>query len=557
MRTLLGAMLLLATAAEAQTTGAISGAVNIPIPVAVEAYTATADAADAEFVAEVVTDSNHQYTIAGLAPGSYYVRTRIADPTNPFLDVWYNSAFVAIPGARPNGVVVTAGSTTSAVDLTPINFTGRITGTLTLAALPFKGTVDLPAVLVYNASGVFVRQARLVPTPGASAGSPLTTDPPAGGTWTWTAAGLPSGQYYVRTASTATPSPNNGHVGGSTGGWWVDEVYNNIACVAEDCLATRGTPIAVTSGINGSGSASVSNVDLVLDFGAVISGATINSGIELDPVDIYDARGVRLPRRSTLEAFSFGRSYFANGLPAGSYFLRRTRRTNSGTPSILYKDTPCEGCPVTSGTPVPVRLGETRSGIDFVAVAKGGIRGTVRTGGAPTGQIVVSVYTHAGELTATATTASDGTYAVAGLAPGSYYVQTTNALGFVDEIYANLACPGCQPWRGTAVTVIDASETTGIDFDLAAGVAVSGLVQAVPSAGAPWPVKGIGVLFFTSGSAPAGRAVSDATGRYTITLAPGTYYAASEATPGYLRRLYIDAQCAGAPARSTPVHRSR
>ena len=148
-------------------------------------------------------------------------------------------------------------------------------------------------------------------------------------------------------------------------------------------------------------------------------------------------------------------------------------------------------------------------------------------------------------LTATATTASDGTYAVAGLAPGSYYVQTINALGFVDEIYDNLACPGCQPWRGTTVTVIDASETTGIDFDLAAGVAVSGLVQAVPSAGAPWPVKGIGVLFFTSGSAPAGRALSDATGRYTITLAPGTYYAVSEATPGYIRRLYINGQCAG------------
>src|SRR5258708_6439451 len=283
------AALAVALSAGAQTTGSISGRVTGSMRTAtlqVAVYPATAQVRDATFVAVADVDrTTSQYTVSGLAPGTYFVRT-VVTWNSPVLDEWYPNMFVAANGVRPQGVTVVAGATTTAIDFVLTDLSSSISGTVTLATLPFKGPVTLPAVQVYNEDGVVVGTPNFTPGPGASAGSPITTDPPAGGTFTWTTGGLPSGRYFVRTKSVAQSAPDL--VPGPTGGWWVDKLYDNIVCVAEDCTPDRGTPITVTSGPGGAGSFTPSAVNMTLDYGAQIMGALPVPTFVYAFVEIYD-----------------------------------------------------------------------------------------------------------------------------------------------------------------------------------------------------------------------------------------------------------------------------
>lgn len=65
----------------------------------------------------------------------------------------------------------------------------------------------------------------------------------------------------------------------------------------------------------------------------------------------------------------------------------------------------------------------------------------------------------------------------ADLPTGSYFVRTSNAQGYVDELYDDFACvAGCDVVTGTPVT--HAAGTTGsfADFDLIQGYRITGLV---------------------------------------------------------------------------------
>ena len=539
-------------------TGSISGQVTGPVATTVAVYTATAQLADATFVATADTDfSTHQYVVSGLAPGTYFVRTAAPNDRSFFVDQWYPAIAVAANGVRPQGVTVAAGGTTSGINFALTDVSGSISGSLTLARLPFTGQVTLPVVNVYNEDGFLVHTPQLSATPGATAGSPITADPPAGGTFTWSVVGLPSGRYYVKTSNPAQSAPNNGHVG-SSGGWWVDEVYDNITCVAADCSPSRGTPITVTAGANGSGGSAPSAVNMSLDYGAQITGGVLApTFLATIRVEIYDSRGVRLPGRSTPSAF--GSAYFANGLPSGSYFLKLLRDPQGKFPEELYKDQPCNGCAVTSGTPVTVVLGETRNGIDFSGLPSQAIKGTVRTGGSPAAQVTVEIFTPTDARLGSTTTAADGTYTLAGLNPGALYLRTVNTAGFVDAVYQNQSCPNCDALQGTAVTVTAGADTTGVDFDLVLGSTLSGLVQADPGPAAGFsiaPVTGVGVTIYTSQGAPAGTAVSDRSGRFTVTLPNGTYVASTNAEAGFRRKLYSNKDCPSGPcdlSTGTPI----
>ena len=538
--------------AAAQSTGSISGWVTFgnPEPFVsaggtkrVAVYTATAKPADAQLVrlVEIGSGNLNDYTISGLVPGTYYVRT-VGDAFSIYADQWYPSMFVAVPGVRPQAVVVTAGATTTGINFVLFSYTGSITGTLTLATLPFTGEVTPPTVHVYNDDNVLVRSAQPTPGPGASPGA--YGGPAAGGTFNWRVAGLITGRYYVRTSNPAQPTPNTGHVGPSAG-WWVDELFDNHTCIAADCLPTRGTPISVSSGVDGAGGSTPSPVAIALDYGAVISGALpAPTFAGASGVDIYDSRGVHLPLRATIDAFSFGSSYFAGGLPAGTYFLKMRRDSSGKFPEALYKDMPCEGCAVTSGTPMTVGPGETKTGIDFIAPPKRAIRGTVRASGLTLAGVTVEAYGHNAALAGSVTTAADGTYTIDGLNPGAYYLRTVNAQGYVDELHDNVACPGCDPVAGSAVTVPAGADVTGIDFDLAPGTVVSGLVQSqFTSPASLTSLTGASVSIYTPSNVLAGRAVTDRTGRFTIALPAGTYYAISGAIPGHVRKLWMNGSC--------------
>jgi len=88
--------------------------------------------------------------------------------------------------------------------------------------------------------------------------------------------------------------------------------------------------------------------------------------------------------------------------------------------------------------------------------------------GAPLAGVNVTASNASGSGWGVSTNAS-GVYTVTGLAVGTYYVRTSNSLGYIDELYNNLPCPGgsCTVTSGTGVSVTAGATTSGINFGLA------------------------------------------------------------------------------------------
>jgi len=67
----------------------------------------------------------------------------------------------------------------------------------------------------------------------------------------------------------------------------------------------------------------------------------------------------------------------------------------------------------------------------------------------------VSVYNAGGNLLSSATTDVSGGYAIAGLAPASYFARTANSMGYIDEVYQDRPC--CTVTAGTRSSSATAS----------------------------------------------------------------------------------------------------
>jgi hypothetical protein len=404
--------------------------------------------------------------------------------------------------------------------------TGSISGTVTLFETAFE---TRPSIQVLNASGVLVNTVSLGQTPDVM--TPSTDTIP------WTATGLAPGTYYVRTSNPIIPSGL--HV--APNGPWVDTLFDKIPCVAADCNPLTGTPVNVVAGQTTSG------IDFTLHVGASISGAgNVSSLSSVQSFDIFDSRGVLLPNRIAPDVFRL--TYRADALPAGTYYLLGHRAADGSAPETLYQNVPCDGCAVTSGTPVTVAFGESKTGIDFGRPAFGGISGTVQSDGsanppnAPLSGVTVAVYASNGTALTGATTASDGTYSIAALAPGTYYVATRNQAGYVDGIYAGIACGGCDPTTGTPVTVTATTTTAGIDFSLAQGTAVSGH-DLETLATFPALTQGTVVFYTSSPATPIARSGMNLFSGFTVTLPQGSYFVQTNPLSGFVQQIYPGVPC--------------
>ncbi len=149
-------------------------------------------------------------------------------------------------------------------------------------------------------------------------------------------------------------------------------------------------------------------------------------------------------------------------------------------------------------------------------------------------------------------TAIDGTYSIAGLNDGLYFVRidATPAQGYVDEYY-----PG-TPFPSSAVTISvgSASVVTGIDFDLSLGTTISGTVVD-PVSGAP--LAGYDMdLVATDGTLLASiDATTAADGTYSLgAVGAGSYFVRFDADP-LLAQFYVDQYWASVPdlASATPI----
>jgi PKD repeat protein len=129
-----------------------------------------------------------------------------------------------------------------------------------------------------------------------------------------------------------------------------------------------------------------------------------------------------------------------------------------------------------------------RSGIDFSLTEGGTVSGTVTANGAGIEGLTMLVYADAGidswgnkqyAYITSAMTGSDGSYSVRGLPNGYNYIIKCNTYSFpyIEEIYNNAA--------SMEDATLVALGSTNINFDLAAGASISGMVTENSGAGIP------------------------------------------------------------------------
>ena len=399
--------------------------------VSVRAYGAGAYSSGTFLLASATTDATGAYTITGLATGVHYLATV---NSLGYVDELYND--IPCPGSTcpsfstGTAVPAVAGSPSGPIDFVLVKG-GSISGTVTAPG----SVTGLSGVYVYlyDSSEKYITRA--------------TTNATGG----YTRSGIPAGTYYVKT-------------GNSQG--YVDEMYDNVSCPGTYfCGVTSGTPVSISVDVT------TAPIDFALDQGGMIAGTVTVDGSpsNLLVVRVYDASGTLL---GTDQPDTSG-AYVTPGVPAGTYYLA-TFNTR-GYIDEVYDDLPCIAGArpgATTGMGVAVTVGQTTSGKNFALASGGSISGTITDAvtGAPLADVLAQIFNASGTLVTTTATSASGEYYVSSLPAGTYYVRTSNTLGYLDEVYSNLPCPGgsCTVTAGTGVPVTAGATATGIDIGLLA-----------------------------------------------------------------------------------------
>jgi hypothetical protein len=464
------------------------------------------------------TDQFGNYTSGGLIAGNYYVSTQVQNGIGLVDEVWNGLTGVTCVNGfcdpRNGGTLIPV---TVGGHVTDINFTlapgGRITGTVTNSAtgLPVN---DYVFVNLVDASGQFIGGAYANPEAGQ-----------------YTMRGVPPGTYYATA----------GYAGFFT------QMYNGLTCI-NNCPALQSTPIHVTVG------ATTANINFALvpttsvgtisgtvrDVTLGAPGTTVNNM----QVQLLSLTGVSI----AFVATNGSGVYTFSNLPVGSYYVR----TSVGNQLInqLHDGVVCVNCNVTTsgGTPVPVTAGATTT-INFNLTAGVQIRGTVTNavGGGNISGIAVQVFSAAGVNLGQTSTNGSGVYTTRGLPDGTYYLRTSNNLGYVDKLYDNQVCPGpgCAVLNGTPVVAAGAGTIVGgKNFVLAQGGRISGAVTG--PAGMNIQFQTNVTIFTDTGTSLGNTPLIDAAGNYnSFALPSGRYYLRSTNTIGLLDELFDNLPCPG------------
>ena len=186
----------------------------------------------------------------------------------------------------------------------------------------------------------------------------------------------------------------------------------------------------------------------------------------------------------------------------------------------------------------------------------GSISGNVSSGGSPLERAWVSAYSDAWTPLLSTMTDASGDYLIEGLDPGTYFVEVSTQGYQAAEYYDDV--PGIPSARGSAtpVSVYDALETAGIDFEIGPGGTISGKVTTdEPS---PVPVVEATITAYVEGASWVAVAQTQTTGdgSYMLQgLAAGTYFLECSATTAELMSEYYDDVPATPPnqAIATPI----
>lgn len=466
------------------------------------------------FVTQARTNAMGTYQTEGLPPGTYYAS---ATSLSFYVAELYNNipcTFFSCTATSSTPIVLSGTATTSGVNFS-LTKGGIISGSVTSSASG-AGIVGV-SVRIYNSAGTQVAQT----TSGAA------------GSWSLSGHGgfLPPGNYFAKTSN-------------SLG--YVDERYNNQSCPGSTCSATAGTPIAVTAGGIASGR------NFALDQGGSITGTVTasvgGSGLSGVTVGIFNSVGSQVATSVT----ATGGAWSSPTLVPGNYFLRTSNAL--GYVDERYDNQSCPGsnCLATAGTPVAVTAGTVTSGRNFALDLGGTISGVVTASdsGLPLAGVSVRVLNTSSTTVVSATTSATGSWSA--LVPaGTYSLVTANNLGYVDERWDNVLCPGSIcPASGTQFVVTAGGLQAGKNFVLDRGGIVTGLATAAATG---LPIAGLQITLTNPAGTQLGTFFSNASGIWSAVVPAGTYFARTFATGGYINENYNNQSCPGQTGVLCPV----
>lgn len=403
--------------------GTVSGPGGIPVAdVFVDIYV------DGAFFDYTITAADGSYSLSALPDQTYYVKV---DSLGAYLDVWYPSALVralgdpVADGADP--IIIQDG-----VSVDNIHFSLEPGGGIAGAIIDSNG-LPIPGVFVdlYNSDGQ-----RLFYTETSLDG-------------TYHLGGLPDGTYYLRT---------------DTLGLLVDLWYSDaLVILYQDPVGDGAVPLVVQD------KSELTGKDLVLDQGGSIQGRVMNHlGVPLE------GTGVEVYFGDLIYDFGLTDSngvYNVSVLPAGTYFLQTD--TLDGLINEWYRDVYIynQGDPEEDGA-TSVILGHDQAigGIDFVLGLGADIEGQVLSAlGQPIAGVYVDVYDALGRYYDDVLTATDGTFVVSFLPPGTFYVGVDALGAYLNEWYdavPRLTFSNPLVDGATTVATEDGVVIVGIDFAL-------------------------------------------------------------------------------------------
>ena len=493
-------------------------------------------------IAFAYSDASGHYTLSGLPDGVLHVYTA---GSGDVADTAYGN--ILCPGAQTNacdnvgpGVTAALGTPATGIDIA-MAAGGTISGVISDATSGSQAPNNRTRVEIFA-----------VPPPGGTQPTSytfLTFQTAAGG---YVASGLAPGAYHVIFASNST-------VG------WIDTAYGGAPCPRGGCDQSVLPTVFVTAG------ATTAGISATLPRGRTISGGLTDAGTGLALVPkAFDATGYgtgQLAFYTNLSNYAgygqvdpaghfLSRTGFSPGaLFAGTFVLRSNTPLGGGYIDQIYPGIACPwlSCGGTTGTALTV-AGTDLTGVNY-SLSKGAtLSGKVRraSDSAPLEFVLIEAFNAAGKKVGQVTTQPDGGYTLYGLPTGSYFVQTTNQLGYLDKLYNAVACdPFCNPVNGNAVAVTAPNATTGIDFSLDQSATIGGTVSdGGPAANVSVEVYGaIGNLLRTTTTAANG-------GYQFKDLAGGRYYVRTRNATGRADALYSAKPCVGSACQvrlGTPI----
>jgi hypothetical protein len=406
-------------------------------------------------IASATTGSTGTFAFNGLAAGAYQVQ--------------YSHA---------GGQVFSAGPASSATGLTP---TETVTAgqTLTLGAealIAAAGTLN--GAVTYAGAADVGAKVTLLTQAGATV---ATTTTAANGTFSFVS--LSPGAYEVQYSDTATQLYGSGPANSTTG---------------------LTGPVSI-----GAAQTVVLQTEALLPVPAVIGGSVTYAGAADAgaKVSLIGSTGGTLATTTT----SAGGTFQFSGLAPAVYEIQYSEAAGQ-----MYSSGPANN--TTGLTPAETLIaGETLTlGTEALVVIPGTIKGSMTYAGAADVGAKVTLLTQAGATVATTTTAADGTFSFASLAPGTYVVQYSDT---ATQLYGS--GPANAATGRTGPVTVGAAQTVVLQTEALVPVPAT-LGGSVTFLGAADPGVTVSLIGSTGTIVATTTTASDGTFAFS-TLAPATY----------------------------------